>query len=69
MRQVEDIELIRDTEGLMSLPEGLREVAELRLQYPEATLQELAEFLPGVGRSGINHRFRRIAKIASELKQ
>ena len=53
----------------MSLPEGLREVAELRLQYPEATLQELAEFLPGVGRSGINHRFRRIAKIASELKQ
>ena len=69
MRQVEDIEVIRDTEGLMSLPEGLREVAELRLQYPEATLQELAEFLPGVGRSGINHRFRRIAKIASELKQ
>ncbi len=38
-------------------------------RYPEATLQELAEFLPGVGRSGINHRFRRIAKIASELKQ
>ena len=68
LKEVEDIELIRDRIGLMNLPEQLREIAELRLEFPEATLQELSERIPGVGRSGINHRFRKIAKLAEELK-
>jgi len=65
---VEDIELIRDRIGFADLPEQLREIALLRLDYPEATLQELSEKIPEVGRSGINHRFRKIAKIADELR-
>ena len=68
LRQVEDIELIRDRIGLRNLPEPLREIAELRLELPEATLQELSGRIPGVGRSGINHRFRKLAKIADELR-
>jgi hypothetical protein len=68
LKQVEDIELIRDRIGFADLPEQLREIALLRLDYPEATLQELSEKIPEVGRSGINHRFRKIAKIADELR-
>lgn len=69
LKQVEDIELIRDRIGFADLPEQLREIALLRLDYPEATLQELSEKIPEVGRSGINHRFRKIAKIADELRK
>lgn len=68
LKQAEDIELIRDRIGLMNLPDQLREIAELRLEFPEATLQELSDRIPEVGRSGINHRFRKIAKIADELR-
>ena len=69
LKQVEDIELIRDRIGFADLPEQLREIALLRLDYPEATLQELSEKIPEVGRSGINHRVRKIAKIADELRK
>ena len=41
LKQAEDIRYIRDTRGLSSLPEGLEEIAELRLEFPEATLKEL----------------------------
>ena len=68
VRQMEDIRLIRQHHRFSDLPEGLKEAAELRMAYPEATLEELASMLPGTGRSGMNHRFRRLAKIAGELR-
>ena len=49
LKQAEDIELIRDRIGLMNLPDQLREIAELRLEFPEATLQELSDRIPEVG--------------------
>ena len=69
MRQVKDIELIRDTIGLEGLPPGLRETAHLRLEYPEANLKELGEYLtPAVGKSGMNHRLRKLSQIAQDIE-
>lgn len=69
-RQLEDIQLIRDTVGLSYLPDNLRMVAEIRLENNEISLKELGEMLePPVGKSGVNHRFRKIEQIATELRQ
>lgn len=69
VRQVESIRLIQTQIGLARLPKNLREVAELRLNYPDESLKELGEMLePPVGKSGINHRLRKIEKIADELR-
>lgn len=67
--QVRDIELIRETYGFGRLPETLREIAELRLEYQEATLQELGDLLtPPVGKSGVNHRLRKLSLIAESIR-
>ena len=69
VRQVESIKLIQNQIGLQRLPQNLREIAELRLNYPDESLKELGEMLePPVGKSGINHRLRKIEKIAEELR-
>ena len=69
VKQVNDIELIRDTIGLDELPDSLREMALLRLEYPEAALKELGNYLePPVGKSGVNHRLRKLAAIAEGLR-
>jgi DNA-binding protein WhiA len=59
--------------GVLSrLSPALQEIAQIRLQYPEASLQELVDLSDGkVGKSGINHRLRKLEQIADEytLKQ
>ncbi len=68
-RQIEDILYIREYQGLVSLPEPLRETAEMRLNYPEASLNELGGMLhPPVGKSGVNHRLRKLTEIAEKLR-
>ena len=68
VRQIEDIHFIKNKKGLESLPDNLREIAVLRLEYPDAPLKELGTYLsPPVGKSGVNHRLRRISEIAAEL--
>jgi DNA-binding protein WhiA len=68
VRQVESIRIIAERLGLDKLPPPLREVAEARLAFPEATLSELVEALEGrVGKSGINHRLRKLGDIAQSL--
>ncbi len=70
VRQLEDIEYIRDTAGLSSLPDNLYEIAQIRLDRPEATLKELGEALsPPVGKSGVNHRLRKLCAIAERLRE
>ncbi len=70
VRQIEDIAYIRDTVGLHRLPEGLEEIARLRLARPEASLKELGEALDTpVGKSGVNHRLRKLSAIAGELRE
>jgi DNA-binding protein WhiA len=68
VKQIEDITKIRDTIGFDRLPPHLREMALLRLEYPDAPLKELGNYLePPVGKSGVNHRLRRLSEIADEL--
>lgn len=67
-KQVEEIEFIRDNFGLRNLPDKLREIAEIRIANPEATLKELGEMLdPPVGKSGVNHRLRKLSELADSL--
>ena len=69
-RQIEDIEYIQSHGGLGMLPDNLREMAEVRLEYPDATLKELGEYLnPPVGKSGVNHRLQKLNEIAERLKK
>ena len=67
---MEDIKYIRDTVGFDKLPEGLKDVALTRLAYPDASLKELGELLDApVGKSGVNHRLRRLSEIAVKLRE
>lgn len=69
-RQIEDIKLIRDTIGFDELKDELKEMAELRLNYPESSLKELGTLLAvPIGRSGVNHRLAKLCEIAEGLKK
>ena len=69
VKQLEDIEYIRQKAGLDSLPDNLRAVAQLRLENPDTSLKELgAQLNPPVGKSGVNHRLRKISEIAEQLR-
>lgn len=70
VQQKLDIEYIRDTVGLDGLSDSLRDMALIRLERPEASLKELGEALePPVGKSGVNHRLRKLSNIADTLKE
>ena len=70
VKQLEDIEYIEEKIGLSSLPEQLEEIARLRLEYPDKSLKELGSFLSTpVGKSGVNHRLRKISNIAETLRE
>ena len=70
VRQMEDIHYLETVGSLDSLPEGLAEIAGLRLAHPDASLKELGEMLtPPVGKSGVNHRLRKISQLADKLRE
>ena len=70
VKQVEDITYLRDTVGFEHMPDNLVEAAAARLENPDATLKELGEKLdPPVGKSGINHRLRRLSEMADKVRQ
>lgn len=69
VKQIDDIRYIQETKGLDKLPEGLKDMALTRLTYPEASLKELGSLLtPPVGKSGVNHRLRKLSEMAEELR-
>ncbi|MCD7725157.1 MAG: DNA-binding protein WhiA [Clostridiales bacterium] len=68
-KQIEDILFIRDRYGFDNLPDNLRQMAEVRLEHPDAALKELGEYLePKVGKSGVNHRLRRLSELADTIR-
>ena len=68
-KQIEDILLLQKSYGLSNLPENLRQMAQVRLEYPESSLQELGKYLdPPVGKSGVNHRLRKLSEMAERIK-
>lgn len=70
VKQKLDIEYIRDTVGFEGLAEGLEDIAKARLERPEASLKELGAALdPPVGKSGVNHRLRKLSSIADALRE
>ena len=70
VRHIENIKYIDECIGLNKLTPSLRETAELRLKYSDASLKELGEMLvPPVGKSGVNHRLRKLDRIADELRR
>ena len=69
VRQIQDIELIRDIGGLERLPENLYEMAVCRLENPDTPLKDLGQLLdPPVGKSGVNHRLRKLSQLADQLR-
>jgi len=56
--------------GFGQLHKNLQDIAQIRLEYPDATLKELGQFLdPVVGKSGVNHRLRKLSELADGLKR
>ena len=66
--QLAAINKIKAKKGLGALPDVLEEMAKLRLNNPDANLKELGELVnPPISKSGVNHRLKKIIKIAEEL--
>ncbi len=65
-RQIAAIAAISDCRGLESLPDGLRELAVLRLNNPDLTLRELGQRL-GISRSGVNHRLQKLLEMGEAI--
>lgn len=69
VRQIGDIEFLISSGAFKDLDKSLKEIAELRLENQEATLTELGEMLnPPVGKSGVNHRLRKLSEIAGKIR-
>jgi hypothetical protein len=69
VKQVEDIEYISKKVGLDNLPENLRDIAKIRLEYKDISLKDLGNRLsPPVGKSGVNHRLRKLSEFATKLR-
>lgn len=70
VKQVSAIRRIEKTKGLSSLPKSLVEIAEQRLLHPELSLEELGKMCtPVIGKSGVNHRLRRLVEIAESIEE
>ncbi len=69
VKQIEDIKLIKSKRKFNELSEGLKEIAEIRLKNPDMPLGELGKLLDKpIGKSGVNHRLKKISQIANELR-
>ncbi|MHA0858337.1 DNA-binding protein WhiA [Paenibacillus sp. CMAA1364] len=69
VRQIDNIKLLQREVGLETLPDKLREVAEVRLIHPDLNLKEVGEMLKGaVSKSGVNHRLRKIDEMADKIR-
>ncbi len=69
VRQMEDIRYLMEHRDVETLPEGLADIALLRLAHPDASLKELGEMLvPPIGKSGVNHRLRKLSRLAEDSR-
>ena len=65
VKQTEDIKAVMGMPEYRDLPQGIKQIADLRLKYPDASLKELGQMCdPPIGKSGVNHRLRRLSKLA-----
>ncbi len=67
VKQIQAIEHIDKEIGIDNLPDELRDIARLRLKFRSASLTDLGKHLtPPLGKSGVNHRLKKIISIAEE---
>ena len=70
VKQIEDIKLIKKKRKFSNLPENLQEIAELRVANPDVSLVELGKMLKEpIGKSGVNHRLKKLSAIAEDLRK
>ena len=70
VKQIDDIKLIKKKHKFSSLPENLQEIAELRIANPDVSLVELGKMLSEtIGKSGVNHRLKKLSEIAEDLRK
>ena len=68
--QIDAINFLKKMKKYDELPDSLIEIAELRIEYPEMSLKDLGTQLENpIGKSGVNHRLKKIIEIADELKR
>ena len=69
VKQIEDIKLIKKKRKFAALPESLQEIANIRVENPDVSLAELGKMLSEpIGKSGVNHRLKKLSAIAEELR-
>ncbi len=69
IQQIEDIKLIKAKNEFAKLPEGLKELANLRIENPDVSITELGKMLSKpLSKSGVNHRLLKLKEIAENLK-
>lgn len=70
VEQIKNIQYLKEKRKFDGLPESLKEIANLRQKHPEASLVELGGMLQNpIGKSGVNHRLKKICEIAEELRK
>lgn len=70
VKQIEDITFLKKNKKFKDLKKGEQELAELRLENPEASLTELGTMLEKqISKSGVNHRMKAIEQMAEELRK
>ena len=70
LKQIEDIKYLKQIGQFDKMPEQLQEIANLRLENPEASLVEIGQMLSKpIGKSGVNHRFYNIEQFVSKFRQ
>lgn len=68
VKQLNAIKIIDERKGLNFLDEPLKKVAKVRMENPQSSLNELCKFIPGITKSGLNHRLNKIVSISEKLK-
>lgn len=68
VKQIEDIKKLKENKKFETLPDNLKELANLRLENPDLTYEELGRMLSiPIGKSGVSHRLEKISKMANEI--
>lgn len=68
--QLKDIMILKEAKKFQKLPPNLKQIANLRVKYPEASLEKIGSMLePKLSRSGVSHRFKKIKELASGVKE
>lgn len=68
--QINAIKFLKKMKKFDELQDSLKEIAALRLEYPERSLKELGEMLENpIGKSGVNHRLKKIVEFSEEVRR